>query len=514
MSESAFDPDFGDPFDDAEDVDGENDGALELNRLDVRLPCRVYSIRYKAAVLSNVPLPVEFLLRLLYEIDDLSEPEIGDFFGFSVTERDYVINRAYDLGFVERKTGRIHLSAQGRRLFDDGFGRPRIGEVETTHAWETFDLISFQSVRHRPLGNFERGFPLLKVTDEETVSSPVDRIRKVFHRTFDEIQANRKNINDPIKHLYSVDDVQPRDRVWTLVPVSVRLTEDNEVNPDLGNWMSAAALRERSDVVRACTDLLESTIVSDDSTEKAFRLLVECAPEQVSPFQWRDGFNPEALLDRIRMQSDASGKASTLRVAGTIWTPANRKRIVETITQWKAAQPGSARPPAAIWWKPSIPHWGCSAEMKGLVEILRSQLRRAAPDAGERGSPMTSAEHREGADGFEVVLVSQNEQDLARRFSMLFDTILTHKGGLQSLPPSFEMLLVPGCCFVALVHTPLAYGTGYPVPLGVVSHNPSNVRNAHQVMIDLIGKRGFNAALGARNKDWNLVLEQLLTLHP
>lgn len=516
MSAPAFDTD---PWDRPDDVTGlgseesvDTDGeALEIDCLDVRLPCRIYNIRYKVAVASRVPLAVEFLLRLLHDVGDFSETEIAEFFGFSDAEREHVISRTHDQGYIERTNGQVYLSALGRALFDDGAGHPRLGEIDIRHARETFDLISFQSARYQRLGAFEHGFPLLKVADEESVSLPQERIRKVFHRTFEEIQLPRKNINDPVTHLYSVDDVQVRERVWSLVPVSVRLTEDNEIVPNLDRWMSAADLRDRPDVTMACSDLLQRATVSDESVDTAFRLVGECALEQIATYQSREGFDCQDFLDRVRAQQTATfDKASALRVAGTAWTGANRKRIVAAVEKSLSADPAPPRPITAIWWKPSVPHWGCSRAMRGLVETLRMRIGRPDPNANECDSGRMEPIRGEEPENFDLVLITQNEGSMTRRFTVLFDAILTHEGS-RNIPPSLELLLVPDCFFIALVHTPLDYGTGQPLPLGVISCDPGHVRNACRVLSELINVRLLTAVHGGRKKDWNRILTDMLS---
>ena len=64
------------------------------------------------------------------------------------------------------------------------------------------------------------------------------------------------------------------------------------------------------------------------------------------------------------------------------------------------------------------------------------------------------------------------------------------------------MLLVPGRFFAALTYGPLLAGDGYPVGLGVISFDPSLIRTAHGVMVDIVAESLPGPLRAPGEDDW------------
>src|SRR5262245_13864509 len=93
-----------------------DDCSIELAVYDVLLPCRMFQIDYKVAVLGRTSLTTEFLLRLVKAVPGISQEDAAAFFGFNLREASFVLAEAEGPGFVERREGRLWLTMAGDAL--------------------------------------------------------------------------------------------------------------------------------------------------------------------------------------------------------------------------------------------------------------------------------------------------------------------------------------------------------------------------------------------------------------
>ncbi|WP_271610735.1 hypothetical protein [Bradyrhizobium sp. CCBAU 21360] len=76
-------------------------------------------MKHKVTESGRVSMTAEFLLRLLLASDGFDETDFEKFFGFNAEERSFVLREAEEAGFVERRNGRLWLTAIGRGLFKE-----------------------------------------------------------------------------------------------------------------------------------------------------------------------------------------------------------------------------------------------------------------------------------------------------------------------------------------------------------------------------------------------------------
>ena len=203
-------------------VDPEDDRYIELAVYDVLLPCRKFLIDHKVAVLGRTSLTTEFLLRLVKAVPGISEGDAAAFFGFNVRETSFVLAEAETPGYVERRDGRLWLTAPGDGLFRDGSSEPEIFVVEPKRREVGFDLISIAPERPRFLTEFELGLPELAILDDEAAGSAAAKVPQAFRRFFAEIADRRERNKGEKKDLYSVDPVTPKNRFLSTVRIVVR----------------------------------------------------------------------------------------------------------------------------------------------------------------------------------------------------------------------------------------------------------------------------------------------------
>lgn len=446
---------------------------VEIDAIDVRLPCRSFRVSYKVAEPGNLSLTTEFLLRLLRAADGLTEEAIGEFFAFTDDETRFAIDHAYTFGYVERVNGRVYLTDGGHNLFSVGSDEPALFEVQNRRDRFDFDLIAFAPADPwKQLSSFEFGLPELGIASAEAVGTASARIVQAFTRHFHEFRPRRAGGRTERQSLYTVDSVEVEKRFATLVPVKVSVRPENPASPeaDLLSWKTGFELDDRSAVLQSCANLVRNVRVTEESVgrEAASRLL-RCAPEQVSRFM-RDGeldwgsFFRSTIRQAGKLQSDRA----TVRVVGRVWVDANSARL-KVAAEYAAKRVGK-RPSMILWLKPSVPLWGMTTRLPDLIAALRASFPVADESEPER---------------IQAVIVGD---DLPKCFQNIFSAAV--KVPRRSLPPGLEVLLVPGRLAFVLAHSPIGVSDGYPVPMGIATFDPVVVERVHQLLTEALSVLG------------------------
>src|ERR1019366_8537234 len=133
------DPRSGELTDESSGIAVDSQDLVEVDVLEVRLPCRTFQISYKVAETGEFSLTTEFLLRLSRLADGLQEDAVGDFFGFSPDETRFIVDFVESVGYAKRKNGRVYLTDSGHGLFAGG-DDPALFEVHSKQERFDFDL--------------------------------------------------------------------------------------------------------------------------------------------------------------------------------------------------------------------------------------------------------------------------------------------------------------------------------------------------------------------------------------
>ena len=478
-----------------------------LDRIDVLLPCRIFQVTYKVAEQGGVSLTSEFLLRLLYAVEDgMDDERIAQFFGFNHRELAFVVNEVLNWDYAIREEGRLRLTKVGRGLFSAGNGTPHILTVEKRTSGFGFDSISLCGQEVRRLDPFMLSLPVLEEKNQAVAANPSEHIRQeAFRRSFSGFDsARRHGVSVAQQHLYSVDSVTAEKRFLAAVPVRIIAEGGDSANiqVDLSDWHTGHELEDREAVVNAITALVDSIVVQKTAHDEwAYKQLLAMAPSFLQRYKRRDGF-AVARYHRHALQVAAEPRADrpTVPLLGTIFTPANIERLAaalkygtrilgKAISQHEAmisaiaqAQsgglnqdhikdvPAAPRWPHQVFWLTPNKHWGQSRALPIALDLIRQALQQADVDS---------------LDDWETIAVRpQGDRATSRPPTWVrtaFSKIMNLP--LQEMPSnSLEILYVPNLVAAALVHAPISPSTGalrgFPVPLGFLSFDPEVVAEA------------------------------------
>lgn len=453
---------------------GEAGGAdvertVAVGIFDVQLPARHYLVHHKVAEVGQVSFTTEFLLRLLYSVDGMTEGDVADFFGFNARELAFVVDEPEAKGYLTRADGRIWISDAGLALFKEDAGRPQIYEVVKRQERVGFDLLSLAPCERDGLSAFERALPELSVRNDELVAHASKYVPDKFRRFYGDIVGRKtKDIADSLKKsLYSVDDVVAGERFSALVPfiaeVSIRKPGDPE--PVLDRWMPAHELDDREEVVHAVGEFLDGLkVFPAREDENAYELLAEFAPEFMKDYVVKGGISVSRFFkETARRAGELRSDRRTVGIIGSLYLPENSKRLLAAINY--SSPPAHGDDEAFIWFYPDRTAWGASRAFVSLVEKLCVD-----------GVPQVSTKDKRERSAI-LVGCGRPERYISRHLSQTYD-----RPNNGSVPGALEVLLIPQRVAAVAVHSPILGSRGYPVPLGFVSFDSNVVRRVQRYL--------------------------------
>jgi len=453
--------------------EGDEERIVPVGLFDVLLPSRRFVIHHKVAVLGQVSLTAEFLLRLLHAVDGMHEQDVAQFFGFNATEMAFVVGEAESRSYVVRRNGQILLTDAGYALFKDG-ERPQIFEVERRVEKVGFDLLALAPCEWERLSDFEYALPELEILDQERAATASRLVPDAFRRHYSEIVGRKERDVSAAsrRSLYSVDDVTAGDRFMSLVPVlavaSTKRPDDPE--PALDAWRSGHELVDRSAVVHSIASFLDDlkTARTTDHDE-GFRVLAKLAPEYLRDYMTRDG------LSVMRYFKETAARAGELRadrptvgLIGPLFTHDNSNRLLEAL-RYSAGENACVGASDFLWVVPSSVPWGMSRALPTLIDRVVNEFgtdsagnERCVPTAMVSGKP---------------------PRHLLKAFHKL-----VLRPVQSAMSSALEVFLVPRRLVAVTVHAPLAPGNGFPVPLGLLSFDTRVVRGVHSLLCENLPK--------------------------
>jgi hypothetical protein len=204
---------------------------VDVDVLEVRLPCRAFWINYKVAETGEFSLTTEFLLRLSRLADGLQEDAVGEFFGFNPDETRSIVDFVESVGYVQRKNGRVYLTDSGHGLFA-GSDEPALFEVDARQERFDLDLIAFAPADRRSLTAFEYELPELSLAGSKDPGKASKYIFKSFGRFFQEFRFTKGGSRLEKQSLYTVDDVRAEQRYSSTLPVTLAVRTDDPGFPE------------------------------------------------------------------------------------------------------------------------------------------------------------------------------------------------------------------------------------------------------------------------------------------
>jgi hypothetical protein len=438
---------------------------------DLLLPSRQFVVHHKVAVLTNISLTAEFLLRLLFSLESISEEDIGEFFAFDGEEVNFVVNEAHAKRYIERRSGRVELTQAGYDLFKDS-DRPQVFEIVKRTEKVGFDLLSMAPSERSFLSEAELAFSELPVEDGYRAGKASLEVPDAFRRHYREIAGKKdRDVAAGIKRtLYFIDTVIPSDRFSSIVPVVAVATARNPTNPEalFEAWRTTHELDDRPEVARAVAAFLDNlkVLVRPDD-RRAYDILLGIAEDYLKEYRTRSGLSVSRYFKEMTQRAgEVRVDRPTIGIVGPLYAPGNIERIIkalETANTRSAALGGEQ----LVWVIPKISTWGMSKGVEKLLERVTGE-RRSKDDQGNKTARGDTA------------ITLGKPSGHARK---IFETILIRDDD-GAIPDALEILLIPQQVVAVIVHAPIGLERGFPVPLGILSFDSKVLETAREYLVD------------------------------
>lgn len=423
---------------------------IDLGTIDVLLPCRSFEVAYKVAELGIISPTLEFLLRLVKAVPGIDEAQIGEFFGYSLTDLNYVMSEALEPSYVERKSGRIWLTPAGQGLFRSETDEPKIFSVEVRQRVFGFDLISVAPQPPRKLDDVEQYLPELVIPEGAGTGTASQQVEKRFRTFFRQlVERDRKSKNNDVD-LYSIDRVTPQNRFFAPVRIRAHATieEPHSTEFDLSDWRDSNELADRKEVESAAGIFAKKfdTTATAANASSGYEMLVEFAPSHFRDFVTRNGLSVRRYWREAATKvGEARSDRKTIPIVGSLHIQANVERLLTLLDY--GMRDRATKDQRIISVAPQLALWGATTEIRDLLTVFKRKL-------GEEDSEEPRA----------TCLLAGRQSRLVER---LFDDVVYYDSPL--FPQSLEILVVPATVCAAVVHAPVGEAAGYPIALGFAS---------------------------------------------
>lgn len=451
------------------------DDAVIIDFFEVLLPCRRFNISYKVSEKGGVSLTSEFLLRLLFSIDGMDETEIADFFGFDNREFSFVMTEVISRDYVFRKDGKAWLTSTGRQLFIDNDTVPQVLKVEKSNKKVGFDLLSLCTQELGKLDKFTSQLHELPILDVELLANATKQIPKSFQKHFSEISSPRSGgLSEKQEYLYSVDTVSAEQRFQAKVPVYITITADKPSNPepDLSHWKIGYELDDRRQVIESISSHINGLEVfkrNDDAF--SYSLLNTLAPEFFKDFMRKDGLSVDRYFkSAFTRVGDLRSDRPTVPILGSLFIPNNNSRLIDAVKYGLKTQVLDTTISNKLYWLIPTTHWGYTQVLPVTLDLIKQRIL---------------SKEESQSDVFDFVALTQNSP--SKHIQNAF-TQSKHLNVNSLIPPSLEVLYIPGVLVAALVHTPIKSQKGFPVPLGFLSFDANVITRTKGFMQEFISE--------------------------
>lgn len=418
----------------------EQQDVVTVDTIGFRVPCRSFYIR--ANVTRDRPLPVvdEFVLRLLRVCGQLTLARVGDFFGFTRSETERVIEDLLSKELAVAEGEELRLSKTAAELFrSSAEEEPRLVEVEawTENIW--LDLVGRTLVprpRQRPFRNLVDVQP-----DVDAEKSPADHARAAFEANFRDYVTRTRRVPDPDKvSIHSIASLEP-DRYGSVIigARKVLLKGGGKLRLEFDGFADAPAH------YRNLIQELSSTYGQLDQPRALATSLTDF--ERLAAVSLREYFDESQAFDYERWiaHRPSFSDSTTTWIAGAIYLDTN---VRELVAHLEKLEPNSVKPELK-WLRPAGGTWGMTSDLAEALSLLRRTLR--LPDIPR-------------AQGATLVVPKVAVSTTVKRFNRLFEFAEHAPSRTAS---SLEILVAGKAAAMVLIHVPV--DARETLPIGVVT---------------------------------------------
>lgn len=442
--------------------------SLEFNHVTFAVPARRFAIDSFVTVQDRLPIVIEFALRLIRLVGEVSLEDFQNYFGFTERESRALLDALEAQRLVLVEEDKLRLTEYAVSRFDESSDDlPRFTAVEPRSDVVDFEMLAFSPIKG---GN---GLPYLRnllevgLSDGDAVSNSNSLAEHAFQESFSDIARMRRWRGAEKIDVYKVSHVEAKSDFFVPVPMRLRIDED------------AGYVREpestAADTPEVFWDRLAERVPSllpkvDAAAQRQhMKRFAEVFGDHVIPqFMTLAGFDLQRYSKQVIENREIGYGADTEPVFGNLYLGRNRKLL----DQWLRAAWGHSGGfqkywSSALWYAPNYAWWGRT----GLLEDTYRQFEGLI-----RGKGLSDA----------LGLVVQGTLD--QKFSMESQYFGTSIRDIHIMAPveefggRLEVFFVPARMACVLFHFNVPKAPYMWAPVGFVTSNPLRVEAARRFL--------------------------------
>lgn len=439
-----------------------------INEATYSLPCRSFVIDYSVSEKRKLAVVKEFIIRLLYSINQISPSEVANYFGFSTVEMQIMLSSLQEENLICWEDGNVKLTRYAIDRFEEVDGKtvPRFFELVDQIDTVSFDLLTFRLLAVKSYGfinssNLE--IPLAK----EGMMYLKEKAKAAFDKNFNTFLEKIKNVNSyqNAVDLYKINQVFDRDDY--LIPINIQYiindAEPNNINIKYtDSWMDE--WDNDKSLFAAISTQTESNLVEQQNLAENFSEYIRITEDPINLRFFKDGsFDSSAAIDAYT-KNRGIYDIDTRMIIGNLYTSHNSD-IIHNLLSYKYGDEDSLPTSGAIW---SIftenKTWGRGPELENFINSITARYNEKYRN--EKTIIITPVE------------IPQTAFLLKDRYNTVnFDFQATNKafGNFQC-----EILLIPNVLVACLFHFPCKDYSSLTLPFGYISVNEEKIKKIQQ----------------------------------
>jgi hypothetical protein len=443
-----------------------------INEASFSLPVKAFNIDFAVVEKRQLPVVKEFVVRLIFSIEQCKPELIANFFGFKANEITDVLEDLEIEGLICWKDGDVLLSQYAKDRFEHvkGSSVPRFFEITEKNDTVFFDLFLFKII---PMEFKKQGNNRLSIDvplPEESYSKLIDSIKSAFDEQFTFYQELRgvDVYEGSIDTLYKINNVQTQDDF--IIPVKLDYYIDLDTN-DVINRYNLEIIKKWDTDGQLFNAIDDAIVMKEGSIEKVslkdieiyinnthdpfFRQVIATSTDQNN----RDYISLNKLLNYYREETNRTHKENYQMIVGNIYTQDNLELIKKIIVK-NVGKKQTKLLPGALWFANfDKKTWGRTSALKEVVEMINNIF-----DKRNRNASLvinTSCSNR--AEAFQLNQAYIDSNAVFQSCSNLFNS------------ERIEVLLIPDVLVVTFLHFSVIDVRELTVPIGFVCTNKAKI---------------------------------------
>ena len=461
-----------------------------INEVSFSLPCRVFTVSYSVTEKRQLPVVKEFVVRLLYEIDQCNPEILANFFGFNSQEIKIVLEDLIYESLIQWDGDEVRLSSYAKENFTEVEGNavPRFFQIADMTDRVSFDLFLFKFLGNdlRKLG---RKFLCIDVPlPDDSYKGVIDKVKSAFHDQFMHYQSEVKDIDlfsDDSVELYKINHVESL--FDQLIPIPVSYYYDGSSQdivmeydlPEIAEWDSERQIFNTIDNAIEMASVNESNQTNNVMNYVAYvrdpflvRMIrsenSDYSTEELKMITQQVSYTQLLTIYKNEEHKVFEGNLQTLMIVGNLYTKDNRE-ILEKIIRRAAKNDESKYLPGALWFTNfQDKTWGRTDHLTATIEMV-NQLFDKEP--GNVSLVINTPCYGEN-DAYEI---SSKYKFSGAKF---------HSCGNIFDSEQIELLLIPDLLVASVFHFKTNDSRELTIPIGFITKNKEiiekitkNIRN-------------------------------------